>query len=231
MNKASVARCCVINDCILRNHLFSWAKNFMVFGKTACSWAFDTVALTFLCTFTLFIFLLTLRFVLWLNHLKCFHSIIERKWFFHFHPKCNSFWKNSSYSLLSGCRNKKICMHVFLWQYGLDFHHAQPGYVMMAKWLPTTEASMIPEYANQYLGKEICIEMFNLQDCWCIFIVGEERVATGISGLYVKFNDGLRCISSQYNLTIIWHSHSTDFIYRVQWSSVKKSSTIAIIRC
>jgi hypothetical protein len=23
---------------------------------------------------------------------------------------------------------------------------------MMAKWLPTTEPSMIPEYANQYLG-------------------------------------------------------------------------------
>ena len=38
-------------------------------------------------------------------------------------------------------------------QHGLDFHHAQPGYVMMARWLPTTEASMIPEYANNYLGK------------------------------------------------------------------------------
>lgn len=37
-------------------------------------------------------------------------------------------------------------------KYGLDFHHAQPGYVMMARWLPTSEASMIPEYANQYLG-------------------------------------------------------------------------------
>lgn len=37
-------------------------------------------------------------------------------------------------------------------KYGLDFHHAQPGYVMMAKWLSTSEASMIPEYANQYLG-------------------------------------------------------------------------------
>lgn len=37
-------------------------------------------------------------------------------------------------------------------KYGLDFHHAQSGYVMMAKWLPTTEPSMIPEYANQYLG-------------------------------------------------------------------------------
>lgn len=37
-------------------------------------------------------------------------------------------------------------------KYGLDFHHAQPGYVMMCRWLPTDEASMIPEYANQYLG-------------------------------------------------------------------------------
>ncbi|KAL4223108.1 hypothetical protein ACF0H5_016581 [Mactra antiquata] len=37
-------------------------------------------------------------------------------------------------------------------KYGLDFHHAQPGYVMMSKWLPTCEPSMIPEYANQYLG-------------------------------------------------------------------------------
>ncbi|XP_052802343.1 uncharacterized protein LOC128232684 [Mya arenaria] len=37
-------------------------------------------------------------------------------------------------------------------KYGLDFHHAQPGYVIMSKWLPTTEPDMIPEYANQYLG-------------------------------------------------------------------------------
>lgn len=37
-------------------------------------------------------------------------------------------------------------------KHGLDFHHAQSGYVMMAKWLSTTESSMIPEYANQYLG-------------------------------------------------------------------------------
>ncbi|XP_045172868.2 uncharacterized protein LOC123534617 isoform X2 [Mercenaria mercenaria] len=37
-------------------------------------------------------------------------------------------------------------------KYGLDFHHAQSGYVMMAKWLPTSEPSMVPEYANQYLG-------------------------------------------------------------------------------
>ncbi|KAK3598957.1 hypothetical protein CHS0354_024629 [Potamilus streckersoni] len=35
---------------------------------------------------------------------------------------------------------------------GFDFHHAQPGYVMMAKWLNDGEKSMIPEYANQYLG-------------------------------------------------------------------------------
>jgi len=38
-------------------------------------------------------------------------------------------------------------------QHGLDFHHAQSGYVMMAKWLSTSEPSMIPEYANQYLGR------------------------------------------------------------------------------
>jgi hypothetical protein len=46
---------------------------------------------------------------------------------------------------------------VVTFQYGLDFHHAQPGYVMMAKWLSTSEASMIPEYANQYLGREVFI--------------------------------------------------------------------------
>lgn len=48
-----------------------------------------------------------------------------------------------------------------LFQYGLDFHHAQPGYVMMAKWLPTCEPSMIPEYANQYLGKINIVSRLN----------------------------------------------------------------------
>ena len=46
-------------------------------------------------------------------------------------------------------------LHVF--QYGMDFHHAQPGYVMMSTWLSDKEPSMIPEYANQYLGNYIII--------------------------------------------------------------------------
>lgn len=37
-------------------------------------------------------------------------------------------------------------------KHGLVFNHAQEGYVMMTRWLPTSEPSMIPEYANQYLG-------------------------------------------------------------------------------
>ncbi|XP_014788236.1 nucleoside diphosphate-linked moiety X motif 6 isoform X1 [Octopus bimaculoides] len=35
---------------------------------------------------------------------------------------------------------------------GFDFHHAQPGYVMLNKWLKTDEPNTLPEYANQYIG-------------------------------------------------------------------------------
>lgn len=35
---------------------------------------------------------------------------------------------------------------------GFDFHHAQPGYVMLTKWLPEHLENRIPGYANQYLG-------------------------------------------------------------------------------
>ncbi|XP_048257212.1 nudix hydrolase 8-like [Haliotis rufescens] len=35
---------------------------------------------------------------------------------------------------------------------GFDFHHAQPGYVMMSVWLPADEPNNLPEYANQYIG-------------------------------------------------------------------------------
>ncbi|XP_041349118.1 nudix hydrolase 8-like [Gigantopelta aegis] len=35
---------------------------------------------------------------------------------------------------------------------GFDFHHAQPGYVMLSQWLALKEPSGIPEYANQYIG-------------------------------------------------------------------------------
>lgn len=35
---------------------------------------------------------------------------------------------------------------------GFEFHHAQPGYVLMKTWLPTDEKDMLPSYANQYLG-------------------------------------------------------------------------------
>ncbi|CAH1802471.1 unnamed protein product [Owenia fusiformis] len=37
-------------------------------------------------------------------------------------------------------------------KHGFEFHHAQPGYVMLTKWLPLTEENHLPEYANQYLG-------------------------------------------------------------------------------
>lgn len=36
-------------------------------------------------------------------------------------------------------------------KHGFDFNHAQPGYVMMTKWL-SNEQNRLPEYANQYLG-------------------------------------------------------------------------------
>lgn len=35
---------------------------------------------------------------------------------------------------------------------GFDFHHAQPGYVLMNTWLIKEIPSTLPEYANQYLG-------------------------------------------------------------------------------
>ncbi|KAH9503889.1 nudix (nucleoside diphosphate linked moiety X)-type motif 8 [Bulinus truncatus] len=35
---------------------------------------------------------------------------------------------------------------------GFDFHHAQPGYVCLTKWLPVDIPSHIPGYANHYLG-------------------------------------------------------------------------------
>ncbi|XP_076108524.1 nucleoside diphosphate-linked moiety X motif 6-like [Mytilus galloprovincialis] len=35
---------------------------------------------------------------------------------------------------------------------GFDFHHAQPGYVMLTKWLPDDIENRIPGFANQYLG-------------------------------------------------------------------------------
>ena len=39
-----------------------------------------------------------------------------------------------------------------LFQHGFDFNHAQPGYVLMTKWLPDNEENKLPEYANQFLG-------------------------------------------------------------------------------
>ena len=47
---------------------------------------------------------------------------------------------------------ESLLTSVVLLQHGLVFNHAQEGYVMMTRWLPTSEPSMIPEYANQYLG-------------------------------------------------------------------------------
>ena len=35
---------------------------------------------------------------------------------------------------------------------GFDFHHAQPGYVMLTQWLPDHIENRIPGYANHYLG-------------------------------------------------------------------------------
>ncbi|KAL8594458.1 hypothetical protein ACOMHN_018166 [Nucella lapillus] len=39
-----------------------------------------------------------------------------------------------------------------LTQLGLDFHHAQPGYVMMTLWMCDDQPNHLPEYANQYIG-------------------------------------------------------------------------------
>lgn len=35
---------------------------------------------------------------------------------------------------------------------GFDFHHAQPGYVMMTLWMCDNLPNHLPEYANQYIG-------------------------------------------------------------------------------
>ncbi|XP_052257337.1 uncharacterized protein LOC127862301 [Dreissena polymorpha] len=56
-------------------------------------------------------------------------------------------------------------------KHGLDFHHAQPGYVMMTKWLPTDEPNSIPEYANQYLG---CAG-FTVNDKNQLLVIQEKR--------------------------------------------------------
>ncbi|KAK7475474.1 hypothetical protein BaRGS_00033293 [Batillaria attramentaria] len=37
-------------------------------------------------------------------------------------------------------------------QMGLEFHHAQPGYVMMTMWMSEDLPNYLPEYANQYIG-------------------------------------------------------------------------------
>ncbi|XP_067930010.1 uncharacterized protein [Watersipora subatra] len=37
-------------------------------------------------------------------------------------------------------------------QLGFDFHHANPGYVLLLKWLSETEVNNFPAYANQFLG-------------------------------------------------------------------------------
>lgn len=33
---------------------------------------------------------------------------------------------------------------------GFDFHHAQPGYVMLTQWLPNHIENRIPAFANHY---------------------------------------------------------------------------------
>ncbi|ESO97916.1 hypothetical protein LOTGIDRAFT_103505, partial [Lottia gigantea] len=33
-----------------------------------------------------------------------------------------------------------------------EYHHAQPGYVMLTKWISDTEPNGLPHYANQYIG-------------------------------------------------------------------------------
>ncbi|PVD31329.1 hypothetical protein C0Q70_06741 [Pomacea canaliculata] len=39
-----------------------------------------------------------------------------------------------------------------LTEMGFDFHHAQPGYVMMTLWMCDNHPNELPEYANQYIG-------------------------------------------------------------------------------
>lgn len=37
-------------------------------------------------------------------------------------------------------------------KHGFDYHHAQPGYAMMLRWLSSEEPNNFPPYANHYLG-------------------------------------------------------------------------------
>jgi len=48
-------------------------------------------------------------------------------------------------------KEKSSCIPKLI-ELGFDFHHAQPGYVMLVKWLPKDLPNNLPAYANHYVG-------------------------------------------------------------------------------
>ncbi|XP_071496881.1 uncharacterized protein [Diadema antillarum] len=42
-------------------------------------------------------------------------------------------------------------------KHGFVYHHAQPSYVMMTRWLPKDEPNMLPGYASHYIGAGGCV--------------------------------------------------------------------------
>ncbi|XP_064613260.1 uncharacterized protein LOC135477040 [Liolophura sinensis] len=62
-------------------------------------------------------------------------------------------WKSSGIRGVSVKIPTKQCSVVSVCaEFDFEFHHAQPGYVMMNRWLLEDEPSQLPEYANQYMG-------------------------------------------------------------------------------
>eukprot|EP01116_Phalansterium_solitarium_P004124 TRINITY_DN15012_c0_g1_i1.p1 TRINITY_DN15012_c0_g1~~TRINITY_DN15012_c0_g1_i1.p1 ORF type:complete len:264 (+),score=50.82 TRINITY_DN15012_c0_g1_i1:110-901(+) len=54
-------------------------------------------------------------------------------------------------------------------KHGFAFHHAEPTYVMMTRWLPVSEPSMLPEYASHTVG----VGGFVLDDRNRVLVVAE----------------------------------------------------------
>ena len=62
------------------------------------------------------------------------------------------------------------CISCSLTKLGFEFHHTQPGYIMMTKWLPSEEPSTLPTYATHYIGMAtLCCQGHSNQSRWSGF--------------------------------------------------------------
>lgn len=48
-------------------------------------------------------------------------------------------------------------------QHGFTFHHAEKGYVMLTRWLPTTEDTLPPNASHQVCQRRTVTAIL----CWC----------------------------------------------------------------